>query len=58
MRWMFGLDDIDVFDVLYVLDELDDLDVLDVLDLAKVFFSEKISLNAFLCRNSKMILHL
>ena len=28
MRWMFGLDDLDVFDVLYVLDDLDDLDVL------------------------------
>ena len=33
MRWMFGLDDLDVFDVLYI---LDDLDVLDVLHLAKV----------------------
>ena len=32
MRWMFGLDDLDVFDVLYVLDDLDVLDVLDVLD--------------------------
>ena len=28
MRWMFGLDDIDVFYVLYVLDDLDVLDAL------------------------------
>ena len=27
MRWMFGLDDLNVFNVLYVLGDLDDLDV-------------------------------
>ena len=38
MRWMFGLDDLDVFNVLYVLDDLNDLDVLDILDLLDLVF--------------------
>ena len=42
---MFGFYDLNVFDV------LDVLDVFDVLDLAKVFFSEKISLIELHCHN-------
>ena len=59
MRWMFGLDDLDVIDVLYVLDDLDVLDVLDVLDdldLAKVC-SENISIIELYCRNGYMIFY-
>ena len=37
MRWMFGLDDLDVFNVLDDLNDFDVLDILDLLDLVFVF---------------------